>query len=51
LKSVKQKRITVNAWGERGDVRWNGTQEMEVRSTGMIVGVGGGRQRLFRRKS
>ncbi len=28
--------------GERGDVRWNGTQEMEVRSTGMVVGGGGG---------
>ncbi len=27
--------------GGEGDVRWNGTQEMEVRSTGMVGGGGG----------
>jgi hypothetical protein len=26
--------------GGEGDLRWNGTQEMEVRSTGIVVGGG-----------
>jgi hypothetical protein len=33
-------------------VRWNGTQEMEVRSTGMVVGdgKGGGVTEAFQKK-